>query len=213
MLHELELPLSLPAGPLLRPGRYVVFDLETTGMRPDQDEIIQIAASRINESGDLIEAPFFSYVNPGRRIPGWITFYTGITDADVANAPAISHVLPEFSRYVADNTLIAHNGHRFDMRFLAECCRRCRLPERQVAYHDSLALSWSVWGRRGKRHGLDAVLNRLQINTTGHRRHDARSDVELLARAIQIMVQLSREKAGFQPRVKRYQGLIPGHVD
>lgn len=186
---------------------WVVFDLETTGLSPEWDQIIQIAAVRMRGGRVLAGDSFFSYVDPQRRIPSWISQYTGVRDADVRNAPTAAQMLPDFSRFVGGATLVAHNGHRFDMKFLAASCTRERLPVRTVYYHDSLSLSWKLWGRRG-RHGMDAVLDRLNLSCTGVRRHDARGDVELLARAIELM----RERldgAGVDAGLTRYEGALP----
>jgi DNA polymerase-3 subunit epsilon len=187
---------------------YVIFDLETTGLSPEQDDIIQIAAVRLSAGSAPRSEPFFSYVNPGRSISAFITSYTGITNADVRHAPPAGKVLEEFSRYAGDATLIAHNGHRFDMKFLRECCARNSLPTRSVGYHDSVYLSRLVWGKRPDGHGLDAVLSRLRISSHGAQRHDARGDVTLLAEAVEKMWSLLRARAE-QPILALYQGVLP----
>ncbi len=66
---------------------FVVYDLETTGLCPDSDEFIQIAAVRLR-SGCLCPAEtFFSYARPRQRISAFITSYTGIGNEHVRNAP------------------------------------------------------------------------------------------------------------------------------
>lgn len=188
---------------------WVVFDLETTGLTPDWDEIIQIAAVRMRGGRVVSSEQFFSYVNPCRPIPAWISQYTGVTNRDVREAPRAGAVLSAFSRFVGDSVLVAHNGHRFDMKFLASECRRAGLEERRVQYHDSLSLSWRLWGRgRGCGHGLDAVLKRLQLSSTGVRRHDARGDVELLARAVELM-QAQLNELGLNEPLRLYEGALP----
>ncbi|MDB6019644.1 MAG: DNA-directed polymerase [Pedosphaera sp.] len=166
---------------------FVIFDLETTGLSPAQHDIIQIAGVRV-VAGKIRESDlFFSYVNPGGPIPAFISSYTGITNADVRGAPGLGQVLQDFSRYVGAATLIAHNGHRFDMKFLKESCARHGLPTRKINYQDSIYLSRLVWGKCFGGHGLDAVLARLKISAVGSQRHDARGDVDLLARAVEKM--------------------------
>jgi DNA polymerase III subunit epsilon len=187
---------------------WVIFDLETTGLSPQQDEIIQIAAVRMIDGETQAGDTFFSYANPGIPIPRWIREYTGVTENDVRSAPAPAEVLRDFSRYVADATLVAHNGHRFDMRFLAATCAKNNLTTRTVPYHDSIRLSWIIWGQRSCRHGLDAVLQRLYITKEGVRRHDARGDVSLLARAVeQMWVQIYTW--GSRQQVPLFHGVLP----
>jgi DNA polymerase III epsilon subunit family exonuclease len=167
----------------------VVFDLETTGLSPENDEIIQIAALRI-VGGRLRSADSFSsYVRPARPVSPFITNLTGITQRDVAAAPRIAEVLPGFSAFCGDALLAAHNGHTFDVPFLRRACRGRSAGLRQVPYIDSMHLSWQVWGRgRGLSHGLDSVIARLGVATAGVRRHDARGDVDLLARCVLDLV-------------------------
>lgn len=187
---------------------WVVFDLETTGLSPDWDTIIQIAAVRMRGGRRMERESFELFVNPGRPIPAFITQYTGIGDRHVRGAPGIVTALQEFSHFVGESTLVAHNGHRFDMKFLAAECRKSGLPTRPVEYHDSLGLSWALWGRKGCRHGLDSVLQRLDLADEAVRRHDARGDVLLLARAIEAMT--VRLKDSGQPLdLRRYEGSLP----
>ncbi|MCB1277175.1 3'-5' exonuclease [Prosthecobacter sp.] len=165
----------------------IIFDLETTGLLPSQHEIIQIAAVKVKD-GRWDEGEYFdSYVRPENRIPSFITKLTGISQAQVADAPSPVEVLTRFSQFVGqDATLIAHNGLRFDMRFIAENCKRHGIPVRETSALDSRAFSRKIWGGRGG-HGLDAVLGRVGVSSKGVRRHDARGDVQLLAQAVQYM--------------------------
>ena len=115
----------------LQPGRYVVFDLETTGTwRGSQDdatiEIIQIAAQRYHEylpDG----APFVTFVRSDGEIPATITHITRITRDDVADAPHPLQALADFLAYVGDAPLIAHNGALFDGPVLAAVAKRIGL--------------------------------------------------------------------------------------
>ncbi len=164
----------------------VVFDLETTGLSPYSEEIIQIAGVRMRGGSILEQEAFATYVNPGRRISSFITAYTGISNSHVQDAPRAADALMDFSKFVADATLIAHNGQRFDMPFIRETCLRHALPVRPVGFIDSMAFSRKLWGGRGG-HGLDAVMNRLRLGANGARRHDARGDVQILAEAVRRM--------------------------
>jgi len=164
----------------------VIFDLETTGFSPYQHEIIQIAAVRMQGGRILEQEVFASFVKPTCRIPSFISQYTGISNAQVHNAPRSEEALVNFSRFVGDATLIAHNGQRFDMPFIRESCTRHSLPVRSVGFVDSMSFSRKLWGGRGG-HGLDAIMERLNLSAQGARRHDARGDVQILAEAVQSM--------------------------
>lgn len=164
----------------------VIFDLETTGLSPRSNEIIQIAAVRVREGVVLANERFETYVRPAQRIPGFITHLTGITNEDVSGAPPCIDALRAFSRYAGDATLVAHNGRRFDLPFIRESCARHALATREVPFFDSMQLSRKLWGGRGG-HGLDDVLARCAVSTNGIRRHDARGDVHVLALAVTHM--------------------------
>ncbi|MBC7814786.1 MAG: DEAD/DEAH box helicase [Burkholderiales bacterium] len=98
-------------------GVLVAFDLETTGLNPLHDDIIEIGAVRI-QNGEILEE-FGTFINPGRAIPATITHITGIRTEDVMNAPTIDEVLPDLVRFAGDAPLIAHNI-AFDVGFLAK---------------------------------------------------------------------------------------------
>ena len=100
----------------------VVFDFETTGMRPDLGaRVIEVGAVRL-EAG-RITAHFQSLVHPGCRISRFIAELTGISNAMLQDAPNAAEVFPAFLHFVGDAPLAAHNA-RFDLGFLqAELAR------------------------------------------------------------------------------------------
>jgi DNA polymerase III epsilon subunit family exonuclease len=174
----------------------VVFDLETTGLSPANDEIIQIAALRMIQGQIIEEDFFFSYVKPERPIPSFITSYTGVTERDVAKAPPPKRALSDFSVYCKDSLLVAHNGARFDVPFVMRACEKNSMKTRETHSIDSMHLSWDLWGRaKGVSHSLDNVIARLGVSQCDIRRHDARGDVLVTARCIQKMVAQIKEQS------------------
>lgn len=95
---------------------YVIFDLETTGISPNYDEVIEISALKVK--GGKVVDEFNTLVNPGRKIPFGATKVNGITNAMVAEAPAFSQVLAEFLDFAEGLVLVGHNIARFDMKFI-----------------------------------------------------------------------------------------------
>ncbi|MEN6409324.1 MAG: helicase C-terminal domain-containing protein [Anaerolineaceae bacterium] len=93
----------------------VALDLETTGLDPQKDTILEIGAVRFN--GHRIEDEFSMLVNPRRPIPAFISQLTHITDDMVRNAPRLNDVLPELDAFVGDAPIVGHNV-RFDLSFL-----------------------------------------------------------------------------------------------
>lgn len=95
---------------------YVVVDLETTGLSPDSDAIIEIAAVKV--IGDKATDTFSTLVNPHRHISSMITALTGISDDMTADAPDIDTAMAMFLDFVGDMPLLGHNLIRFDLCFL-----------------------------------------------------------------------------------------------
>ncbi len=96
---------------------YVALDLETTGLDPKRDAIMEIGAVRFADG--VVLDRFQALVNPQRPIPARIQQLTGIHDADVAHAPRLEQVLPELRAFVSAqvSAVVAHNAS-FDMGFL-----------------------------------------------------------------------------------------------
>lgn len=94
---------------------YVVVDLETTGLMPSFDAIIEIGAIRF--VGDIEVARFHSFVSIGCPLDPFIIEHTGITDDMLEGAPKIEEALPRLLEFIGDSVLIAHNAH-FDVNFI-----------------------------------------------------------------------------------------------
>ena len=106
-------------------GPFTVFDVETTGMSPVNDRIVQLAAIRIDKDGTM--SRYNSFINPCRIIPPKVVAVHHITDEMVASAPLFTKVGYEFMEFARGSTLVAHNA-RFDLGFLQESLNRTGLP-------------------------------------------------------------------------------------
>ena len=93
----------------------VALDIETTGLDPQTDSIIEIGAIRFNSR--RVEGEWSSLINPGRRIPPFITQLTGITDQMVSESPPIRAVLADLTDFAGDAVVLGHNIG-FDLSFL-----------------------------------------------------------------------------------------------
>lgn len=94
---------------------YVAVDLETTGLNPKTDKIIEIGAVKV-VNGEITET-FESFVNPHRKLEERVTELTHITDEQLTDAPETEDVLKQFLEFAGDSVLL---GHRilFDYSFL-----------------------------------------------------------------------------------------------
>ncbi len=94
---------------------FVVVDLETTGLDPEKDEIIEIGAIKFVD-GEEAET-FEELINPGRPIPEFITRLTGISDADVAGKPKIDTIFPQLDHFLGGSAFVGQQVN-FDASFL-----------------------------------------------------------------------------------------------
>jgi DNA polymerase III subunit epsilon len=160
---------------------YVVFDSETTGLNPRLgDELVQLAAVRIVNGRRVEDEVFDTLVNPGRTIPAVSTAVHGITDAMVAEAPAVAEVVRAFHKFAEGAVLIAHNAP-FDMEFLRRVEGALGVSF-DMPVLDTVLLSAVIYGQH-EVHSLDALSHRLGITIPEEVRHTAIGDTVATADA------------------------------
>ena len=105
-------PVNIP----LNKAKYVVLDLETTGLSSRYDSIIEFGAVRVEHG--LVTSHFDVLINPGFSIPRHITEITGINDEMVKDKPLIKDIIKEILEFIDDAILVTHNAE-FDISFFA----------------------------------------------------------------------------------------------
>ena len=146
-------------------SEYVAFDLETTGLSSQRDEIIEIGAV-IMKRGKEIDR-FQTFVDPGRTLDKKIIDLTGITDDMLVGAPTIEEVLPKFLEFVGDRILVAHNSD-FDTGFIRAACHKQGYDYNFTAA-DTLILSQNLLPQLNK-FKLNIVSNALSLPDFTHHR-------------------------------------------
>jgi DNA polymerase-3 subunit epsilon len=174
---------------------YVVFDTETTGLDPQRDEIVQLAALRV-VNGRIVDGEVFeTLVDPQRPIPPGATAVHGITPQMVIGAPRIAEAGARFHRFAAGAVLVAHNAP-FDMAFLrrheADICQRFDNP-----ILDTVLASAVLFGQ-GESHSLDALAARFGIVIPESARHTALGDAEATAQVLVRMLPMLRARGFMQ---------------
>lgn len=95
---------------------YVVLDIETTGLKKERDEIIQVSAVKFKQDQELDYLD--TLIKPvHKQISPFIENLTGISNSDVDNAPEITEIIPKLNYFIGDQPLIGHNV-MFDLSFL-----------------------------------------------------------------------------------------------
>lgn len=165
-------PASVFAAPLdtlLDPG-FVALDLETTGLDPRRDVIVELAA--IPFVGGRPRSGYVTRVDPGRAIPAESSRVHGITDPMVQDAQPVGPVLGELAALLEGRPIVGH-GIGFDLAVLARECRaRGRAVIADTALDTGLIASalHPHWGRLD----FDEVAARYGIGILG--RHTAQGD-------------------------------------
>ena len=120
------------------PECYAVVDIETTGLDPARDHIIEIGAIKIVDGS--ISDTFSTLVNPGVQIDSFITDLTGIANQDLISAPEPEHALSDFFDFIGDSILVGHNVH-FDINFLYDAMKQYLNKYLENNFVDTMKLS------------------------------------------------------------------------
>ena len=153
---------------------FTVFDTETTGLSPSDDEIISIGAVRIVNGRLLRQESFDRLIDPGRPVDPAATRIHGISAEMLEGQPTIEEVLPLFARFAQGTVLVGHNV-AFDLRFLELKEARTGVRFTQPVL-DTLLLS-AVVSPDEEDHSLEAMAARLGTSVVG--RHTALGDAIL----------------------------------
>ncbi|MFQ5943625.1 MAG: helicase C-terminal domain-containing protein [Anaerolineales bacterium] len=161
----------------------IALDIETTGLDPTTDAIIEIGAVRFRDSRQ--EDDWSRLVNPGRPLPRFITQLTGITDEMLSGAPRITEVLESLATFVGEDPIVGHRVE-FDLSFL----RRKGLFGSNVPL-DTYDLAAVVLPDAG-RYSLGALANLLKVpSMTAHRAlDDARTTMHVFQRLYKHVMDL-----------------------
>ena len=151
--------------------RYVAVDIETTGLDPYTDRIIEVAAVVFDE--DEIVDEWSSLVDPGRDVPAFITTLTGITEQMLGDAPSLFSLRGRLQRLLSDYVIVGHNVD-FDMGFLEQ--ERIGMGQHRL---DTVTLASILLPAAGRYNLID--LSRLLdlSQARGSREHRALGDARL----------------------------------
>lgn len=149
---------------------YVVLDLETTGLDPCKEWIIEIGAVRVRD-GEVVDT-FATLVKPPVPISDFITGLTGISDEMVQNAPDETEAVPQLRAFIGDDPVMGHNIG-FDIRFVRAASKRLELPPFANEFIDTLRISQRLYPNI--RHRLSDLIEYLGVGEVVA--HRALSDV------------------------------------
>lgn len=163
------------------PGEYVAIDIETTGLDPEFDSIIELGAVRMVDGNEA--SRFSSLVNPECEIDSFITSLTGITNEMLSSAPVLPDILPAFLDFVGSSIVVGHNVH-FDVNFIYDACEACELPRFANDSINTIRISRRLYPTLPN-HKLSTVSNFLNIQNENE--HRAASDALVTAMCLEKM--------------------------
>ncbi len=177
---------------MLNPLRdFVAFDLETTGLERDVDEIIEIGAVLVR--GGSIEARMSCLVKAEKALTPLVESLTGITKSILEGAREAKDCLEEFLRFSEGLPLVAHNSD-FDSAFLEHALAKAALPALANPVYDSLLLARVAWPSLAS-HRLESLVEKLGIPP--QKVHRALPDAE---QAALLWLKAEEKLAGYSPR-------------
>lgn len=162
---------------------FIAFDTETTGLSSTTDRIIEIGAVKFDKDG--IKDKFETLINPQKPIPPECTEINHITNEMVKDAPHAEEALKNFSSFIKDGILIAHNVN-FDLNFINEELSRAKLPETKNKALDTLTFVRWAYPLLGK-YNLQLMARLMNIDVTeAHRAYDdARVCMEVFLKTLE----------------------------
>lgn len=121
--------------------RFIAFDLETTGILPGVDRIVEVGAVRFVDGE--VDAVYSTLVDPRMPIPEAASRVNGISDLMVQGKPTIEQLLPSFAEFCGDDPMVAHNA-AFDVQFLVADIKKYETPAPRGLVFDSYGIAKKV---------------------------------------------------------------------
>ena len=188
-LNAIKNPVKTP----LSKAKYVVLDLETTGLSCRYNRAIEFGAVKVENGIETGRLDIL--INPGVPIPRKIANLTHITDEMVKNQPKIEEAFPRILEFIDDAILVTHNAE-FDISFLQEELKRCGRPLLTNPVIDTLALSRYLFPKN-RGHSLGNLCRNFEVNYDEEGAHRADYDASVLNEVWQPMiVMLNKEHPG-----------------
>ncbi|MFZ4713465.1 MAG: PolC-type DNA polymerase III [Bacteriovoracaceae bacterium] len=175
------------------PKGLVALDLETTGLSPVCDRIIEIAAVKLFPNGQI--ATYETLINPEIPIPAKTTAIHNITDEMVKNSPKLLDVLIDFKNFIGTLPLVAHNA-KFDTGFVVYAYHQVGEALNICEVYDSIKMARTVYKKDVEKetktpenYKLGTLATFFDVELLGHHRamNDALACLKVFAHTISIL--------------------------
>ena len=190
MDRQIQLVLN-PTKQKISEASYVVFDLETTGLFNEYEDIIEFGAVKV-QNGVIVDT-IDMFIKPSKPLPSKIIELTHITDAMLEDAKSIKQALKEIVTWIGDAVLVAHNGINFDYRFLNKKLVQNGFDPIKNTLIDTLQVSRTIHKDLFK-HTLGAICRKYKIDYSDEIAHRADFDAEVLNKVWNIFQYVLKEQ-------------------
>jgi len=130
--------------PIYKKAKFIAFDTETTGLKPDENRVVEIGAIKFDRGGMI--SRFAVLIDPGVPMPKEAGAVNNITDDMLKGQPSFKEVAKDFLHFIQDSVLVAHNAS-FDISFINAELKRCNIGKMTNKFVDTLIFAKEVFPR------------------------------------------------------------------
>lgn len=178
------------------PRKYVSVDIETTGLDPYEDDIVEIGAVRFKDGKEVSQ--FSTFAKPKAGMSSEAYFVNHISEDMLKDAPSVKEAIDKFVRYCRDDILVGHNIDNFDILFLRNAAEDKLNTTLNNNTFDTLYWSNRVFDERLK---LKLLCERCDVQN--EQKHRALNDARATAKCLEVMynkvLQVSEDPNAFTP--------------
>lgn len=171
---------------------FCVTDIETTGQKPEDSEIIEIATVKVQNG--QIKNEFCSYVKPNFPIPLYITQMTGIKNEDVKDAKRVDVILKDWLKFISDGDYFCAHNVMFDYDFIYKYLLVSNLPPENInklKFFCTVKTSRILYPELPSRKLADLIKH---FNISVEKRHRASDDAMATAKILLICFEEIKKK-------------------
>lgn len=188
-------------------GNAVFVDIETNGGNGPRGRVIEVAAIKVAH-GEIVDN-FTSLVNPGSDVPYWITKLTGITTADLVDAPYFEDIAAQLYEFMNDSIFVAHNV-LFDYSFLKREFAAAGYDYKPKLFC-TVKMSRALWPEH-QGHSLEKIINRHSIVFS--ERHRAYDDAKAMFDYVKLTIDAKGRQAFLENIARQLKTkTLPPNVD
>lgn len=174
------------------PSEYILIDIETTGLSPIYNEIIEISALKIKE-GEVV-SKFSELVKPDNQIDSFIESLTGISNEMVKNCRKVKEVIMDFKNFIGEESILVGYNVNFDINFLYDNLLKFNNKYLENNFVDIMRIAKLVLKDEVESFRLKRLAKSFKLDVIGM--HRAEKDCHICKEIFEIVTKKTLEKYG-----------------